>query len=75
MQALGRVRQNNSLYIALYKDVLANFQHLDLNQLAILIWSMVKVQQHDKATVLAIYKRFYEVLQNESKSIKLITGR
>lgn len=62
VQALGRMKQNNSLFLTLYRSAIADFNKLSLEQMSILIWSMVKTKQTDKSTTLAIYKKLYATI-------------
>jgi hypothetical protein len=58
------MKQNNSLYLALYRSVVSEFHNLTADQMAVLLWSMVKVKQNDKTTLLAIYKKLYKIIQD-----------
>lgn len=70
VHSLGRMKQNNQLFLTLYKSIIADFHKLTIGQMAVLLWSMVKGQQNDKTVVLAIYKKLYKILENGEK-IKL----
>ncbi len=56
------MKQNNALYFTLYKNILSQFHQLTLDQISILLWTMIKVKQSDKTTVLAVYKKLYHIL-------------
>jgi hypothetical protein len=56
------MKQNNGLYLTLYKSIISEFHNLDMNSISILLWSMIRVKQNDKNVVLAIYKKLNNVL-------------
>lgn len=62
VQALARMKQNNSLFLTLYRSAIADFHKLSLEQMSVLIWSMVKTKQTDKSTTLAVYKKLYAII-------------
>jgi hypothetical protein len=64
------MKQNNALFLTLYRDIIADFHKLNLNQISILIWTMVKVKESDKNVFMAIYKKLYKVLE-DNQSILL----
>jgi len=64
------MKQNNALYLTLYRDVVAELHKLSTEQIAILLWTMIKVQQNDKNVLIAMYKKLHKIIQ-ENEKIKL----
>jgi hypothetical protein len=59
------MRQNNSLYLTLFRDISARFHELNIDQMSILLWTMIKTEQNDKNIILTIYKKLYKILEEE----------
>lgn len=53
------MKQDNQLYLSLYKSIVAEFHHLTIDQMSDAIWSMIRVKHSDKAVVMAIYKKLH----------------
>lgn len=65
VRSLGRMKQDNALYITLYKSIVADFHHMTLDQMSDMVWSMVRVKHSDKAVIMAVYKKLNEVVSNQ----------
>ena len=63
------MKQNNSLYINLYRSVVSEFHNLTIDQISHLVWSMVKVKHNDKAIIMAVYKKLYQIMNDKEKII------